>query len=88
MIVASYALVINIVTYVLFGFDKRAAEQRQSRIPERTLLMFSALGGSMGAVLAQQRYRHKTRKQPFRTLLLGILAAQIAMILTYFYVYT
>ncbi len=85
MILASYALIINAITYFLFGFDKRAAERGDSRIPEKTLLLASALGGSVGAVMAQRRFRHKTQKQPFKALLYGIIAAQMALISTYFY---
>ena len=86
MILAVYALIINAVTYALFGFDKRAAERGNSRIPEKTLLLASALGGSVGAVLAQRRFRHKTQKQPFKALLYGIIGAQV--ILTSIYVYS
>jgi uncharacterized membrane protein YsdA (DUF1294 family) len=85
MILATYALIINAITYFLFGFDKRAAERGNSRIPEKTLLMASALGGSVGAVMAQRRFRHKTQKQPFKALLYGIIVAQIALISTCFY---
>ena len=85
MILATYALFINAFTYLLFGFDKRAAELSNSRIPEKTLLMASALGGSVGAVMAQRRFRHKTQKQPFKALLYGIIAAQMALISTYLY---
>ena len=85
MILATYTLIINAITYLLFGFDKRAAERGDSRIPEKTLLMASALGGSVGAVLAQRRFRHKTQKQPFKAFLYGIVVAQMALISTYFY---
>jgi uncharacterized membrane protein YsdA (DUF1294 family) len=85
MLLAVYALIINAITYFLFGFDKRAAERGNSRIPEKTLLLASALGGSVGAVMAQQRFRHKTQKQPFKALLYGIITAQIALISRYFY---
>jgi uncharacterized membrane protein YsdA (DUF1294 family) len=85
MILTTYALIINAITYCLFGFDKRAAERGNSRIPEKTLLMASALGGSFGAVMAQRRFRHKTQKQPFKALLYAIIAAQLALISTYFY---
>lgn len=85
MILVTYALIINAITYLLFGFDKRAAERGNSRIAEKTLLLASALGGSIGAVMAQRRFRHKTQKQPFKALLFGIIAAQIALISTFFY---
>jgi uncharacterized membrane protein YsdA (DUF1294 family) len=85
MIFAIYALLINAITYLLFGFDKRAAERGDSRIPEKTLLIASALGGSVGAVIAQRQFRHKTKKQPFKALLYGTIVAQIVLISTYFY---
>jgi uncharacterized membrane protein YsdA (DUF1294 family) len=34
------------------------------------------IGGTPGAIAAQQLVRHKTRKEPFRSLLWGIAAAQ------------
>jgi uncharacterized membrane protein YsdA (DUF1294 family) len=83
--VAIYALIINAVTYFLFGFDKRAAERGGSRVPEKTLLLASALGGSAGAILAQRRFHHKTKKQPFKTLLFAIIAMHIILILALMY---
>jgi len=60
---------INVIAFVAFGWDKRQAERNGSRIAERTLLGLALFGGALGALLGQQIFRHKTRKQPFRTLL-------------------
>jgi uncharacterized membrane protein YsdA (DUF1294 family) len=49
-------------------------------VPERTLLMLAAAGGSFGAFAGQQGFRHKTSKQPFRTYLGAIYALQIVAI--------
>lgn len=70
--------VLNITTFFLFWWDKRAAKQGDRRIRERTLLLFALMGGSLGAVTAQHLLRHKTRKQPFRGLLLAIVFLQLA----------
>lgn len=70
--------VLNITTFLLFWWDKRAARQGDRRIRERTLLLFALMGGSLGAVTAQHLLRHKTRKQPFRGLLLAIVFLQLA----------
>jgi len=70
--------VLNITTFFLFWWDKRAARQGDRRIRERTLLLFALMGGSLGAVTAQHLLRHKTRKQPFRGLLLAIIFLQFA----------
>ena len=69
---------INAATYVAFAADKRRAREHGRRISERTLLTLAMLGGSPAAFVAQQRLRHKTRKQPFAGLLVLIAAALLA----------
>ena len=77
-LLALSVVAINAATFAAFALDKRAAERRTWRIPERRLLMLAALGGSAGGLIAQQALRHKTRKEPFRTWLWVIVVAQIA----------
>lgn len=77
LIVAGWLAAINLVTYGLFAIDKRRAVARAWRIPERSLLLCAALGGSPAAVLARRRLRHKTRKQPFRLYLNLVVTLQI-----------
>jgi uncharacterized membrane protein YsdA (DUF1294 family) len=60
---------INVIAFLAFGWDKRQAERDGSRIAERTLIGLALFGGALGALIGQQVFRHKTRKQPFRTLL-------------------
>ncbi|MDA7426429.1 DUF1294 domain-containing protein [Thalassococcus lentus] len=62
----------SLCTFGLFWFDKRRARHNGWRIPERVLLLWAAAGGWIGAKLAQQSLRHKTRKQPFGHLLNAI----------------
>lgn len=71
-----YLLVVNLIAFVAMGWDKSSAVRGVERIPERTLLALAAAGGSVGAVAAQQVFRHKTRKQPFANWLLTIVALQ------------
>lgn len=70
---------INVIAFLAFGWDKRRAEAHQSRIPERTLLGLALFGGALGALLGQQVFRHKTKKQPFRTLLWLAALANLAV---------
>lgn len=71
---------INVIAFLAFGWDKRQSIRHASRIAERTLIGLALFGGALGALIGQQTFRHKTQKQPFRTLLwlaalINILAA-------------
>ncbi|GAB4262079.1 MAG: hypothetical protein Kow0013_07200 [Pararhodobacter sp.] len=70
--IALYLLAINALTYALFRADKARAIAREWRIPESQLLTAALLGGVLGGRLAMVRFRHKTRKQPFRGLMQAI----------------
>lgn len=75
---AAWIAVASLMTFAAFARDKRAAVAGEQRTPEATLLLLAAAGGSAGAVAAQQALRHKTRKEPFRSLLWSIAVAQAA----------
>ncbi|KRD56365.1 DUF1294 domain-containing protein [Ensifer sp. Root278] len=77
---ALYAAYINILSFGLFWFDKRAARAGRWRISEQTLLTIAFLGGSPGAMAARHIFRHKTRKEPFRTRLALIIVFQVAVV--------
>lgn len=65
MLWGSYILLINIMTFCLFGEDKRCARQKKRRIPERTLFLLTFLGGAGGAFAGMHIFHHKTRKLKF-----------------------
>lgn len=77
---AAYLLVVNLITWHVWGHDKRSAIARKSRVPEATLLGLCALGGWPLALVAAQVFRHKTSKQPFIAKLGLVVAAQIALV--------
>jgi uncharacterized membrane protein YsdA (DUF1294 family) len=74
------AAAINLAAFTAMAVDKQAAIDDRRRIPERTLLQLALIGGAAGAVAAQQMLRHKTRKEPFRTLLWGIGVVQVVLV--------
>ena len=73
-----YLVGINLVLFALFGIDKRRAGLGRRRIRERTLLIFSVLGGSVGAIVGMHTFHHKTRKWYFRIGLPAILIIELA----------
>ena len=74
-----YLVVINVVTFFLFGFDKWKAKQSKWRIPEATLLGMAVIGGSIGAWLGMKVWHHKTLHKKFRYGVPLILVAQITL---------
>lgn len=75
-----YVIAVSAFCFAAFGWDKFCAQRGYRRIPERTLLMLAAIGGTPGAIAGQRLLRHKTRKQPFGFHLALIAGAQIAAI--------
>ena len=60
-----YLIVVNLLTWIIYGIDKWKAKRRAWRIPERTLLLLAAAGGRTGALAGMLMFRHKTRKLKF-----------------------
>ena len=73
-------LALNLLVFSIYFMDKQAARHGRWRISERTLLILALIGGSLGALAAQQLLRHKTRKGPFRSILAAILILHGALI--------
>ena len=64
-----YILSVSFVTFLAYWFDKYKAKKDMWRTPEQTLHLLSFFGGWPGALLAQQVFRHKTKKTSFKILL-------------------
>jgi uncharacterized membrane protein YsdA (DUF1294 family) len=79
-----YLIGINLFAFAAFAVDKRRARLDGRRLSERSLLALAAIGGSVGAVCAQQLLRHKTRKQPFVAILWSIVVGQTLALAVYF----
>ena len=67
----------NIVAFALYGIDKYKSMHHKWRIQERTLLLWAVVGGSIGALLGMQIFRHKTQHRKFKYGVPLILAVQI-----------
>lgn len=64
-----YFILINIISIIVTIVDKVSAISHRWRVRESTLLLLSALGGSVSMFVTMQIIRHKTRHLKF---MLGI----------------
>lgn len=71
-------LAVGVVTFFVYAKDKKAAINGNWRVPEKTLHIFSFAGGWLGALIAQDKLRHKTKKQPFRAIYWLTVAMNVA----------
>ena len=72
--------VINLVTFAIYGLDKYKARHHKWRISEATLLLLAAVGGSAGALVAMQVFRHKTQHLKFKLGVPALLVLQLACV--------
>ncbi|NCB73338.1 MAG: DUF1294 domain-containing protein [Clostridia bacterium] len=78
--------VINLAAFLAMGIDKFKASRQKWRIPERTLFLLAAIGGSIGGICGIYVFRHKTLHKKFTLGFPAILILQTALgILIYFY---
>ncbi len=78
-LVIGYLILINAIGFTLMLADKARARKNLWRIPERTLLLAAALGGSVGSLAGMYLVRHKTRHLKFTLGVPAILAAQLIL---------
>ena len=72
-------LLMNLLAFALYGIDKLKAKKGAWRIPEATLLLVAFLGGSLGALLGMELFRHKTKHAKFKILVPLFLVLHIAL---------
>ena len=80
-----YLIAISLISVVVCCYDKFAAKHRpKHRTRERTLLLLSALGGSVAMLLTMLAIRHKTQHMKFMLGIPLIIVAQAAAVIAYF----
>ena len=77
-IISGILLTLNLLTFIIYGIDKFKAKKAKWRIPESTLLLLAVFGGSIGAWLGLQVWRHKTQHKKFKFGVPAIFILQIA----------
>ncbi len=65
---------LSVITFFMYGIDKRRAKREKWRISEKALLLMSFFGGAVGGYTAMQLFRHKTKHWYFNAVnIIGIL---------------
>lgn len=75
-----YLAAMSVVTFILFGVDKHKAKAHKWRIPEKTLLGLSLLGGFAGGFLGMEFFRHKTKHWYFYAVMIVSLVLWLGVI--------
>lgn len=80
-----YFLFVNVIAFVLIAYDKYLAKNHKRRIPEKTLLTFVFIGGSISSGLAMLIFRHKTAKGSYLWKFWSIVTLHILTLYCWFY---
>ena len=79
LILLLYLVIISVIAVVITLYDKAIAGSGKRRIPENTLLLISALGGSVAMLITMYLIRHKTKHAKFMIGIPVIIVLQMAL---------
>lgn len=83
-VLALYLLVLNILTFVLMGIDKKAAIVGAERISEFAFFVMGVIGGGLGICFGMGTFGHKTKKPLFNRIIPVITVVETAVVLILF----
>ncbi len=86
-IILAYIAIISLISIIVCIYDKKISKKNkvELRTPEKTLLLLSALGGSVAMFITMLIIRHKTKHVKFMLGIPLIMAVQAAAIFALFY---
>ena len=73
-------LVMSLLCFVAYGWDKRRAANGGRRVPESTLQLLAFFGGWPGALIGQRHFRHKTKKLSFLIVFWVVVVVHVAIV--------
>ena len=76
-----YLLLVNASGFLLMLVDKLKAKKNLWRIPEATLFLVAAMGGSVGSLVGMYLLRHKTKHFHFILGMPLIFAVQVMAVI-------
>ena len=80
-VILGYLVIMQLVAIFLTVRDKRSAKKDRWRVKESTLLLVSALGGSVAMLVTMNMIRHKTQKKKFMIGIPAIIVLQVVAII-------
>ena len=83
-IILTYFVIINLIGFVIMFIDKSRAIHKEWRISEKSLLLISLIGGSVGMFAGMHIFRHKTKHLKFT---IGVPFIFIIQIITAVYIF-
>lgn len=66
MFLLAYLILLNVVSFGIYGYDKHCALNNKWRVSEFTLLALAFVGGALGALIAMYGFHHKTQHKKFQ----------------------
>ena len=88
LILAAYILVISLISIIVCIYDKKISKRNnvKLRIPEKSLFIWSAVGGSVAMYITMHLIRHKTKHVSFMVGIPVIFVLQVVLMaaLAYF----
>lgn len=86
LFIVGYWIFVSIIAVIITILDKYFAVHKKRRIPEETLMLISAFGGSVAMFITMKVIHHKTRKPKFMYGLPIIFFIHIVILMVAFYV--
>ena len=80
IIYIGYLLLFSLITFILFLVDKQLAVKEKTRIKEKVLLFFVAIGGGIGGYFGRILGHHKTKKLYFSLIINLTLILQLLIL--------
>ncbi len=80
-ILTVYFAAMSVLTFILYGIDKRRAIKGTWRISEKTLLGLGVIGGALGGLIGMKVFRHKTKHRYFWVINAAALGVQAGVVI-------
>ena len=85
IIIGVWYLFMSLITFAVFGHDKRLARKQRMRVPEKRLHLLELLGGFPGAFLAITLFHHKSSKPSFLIISVFCSAVNVGVVIILLY---